>query len=178
MEEISNFVGHVVVIERSQSKLSVRMVPLYAYDGDLIPVLTVSVSSFEIVNTSAPSLEETKENVYEIQEVEIEKDQLSLWIYDFDEPIIIKGKSIAYEFSGLEPNENQLILLYSRKAQGERYKQIVELRKTLDSIGKFIIEAETRIKLKLTGHPEGTDGYILYQGQLELLHRIKNILDT
>jgi gamma-glutamylcyclotransferase (GGCT)/AIG2-like uncharacterized protein YtfP len=180
MEEISNFVGHIVAIERDQSNLSVRMVPLYAFNGDIKPVLTVSVCAYDITDTSAPSLEEVKENEYEIQEVEIEKenDQLSLWIYDYDEPIIIKGKSIAYEFSGLEPNETHLILSNSRKAQDEQYKQIVELRKNFDAIGKFIIETETRIKLKSTGHPEGTVGYRLFHGQLELLNRIKNILNT
>ena len=178
MEEISNFVGHIVVIERDQSNLSIRMVPLYVFDGDIKPVLTVSVYSYVITDTSAPSLEETKENEYEIQEVEIEKDQLSLWIYDFDEPIMIKGESISYEFSGLKPNETQLILSNSRKARDEQYKQIVELRKNLDAIGKFIIETETRIKLKSTGHPEGTEGYRLYNGQLELLNRIKHKLNT
>lgn len=178
MEEVSNFVGHIVVIERDESNLSVRMVPLYAFDGDIKPVLTVSVSTYDITDTSAPSLEEVKENEYEVQEVEIEKDKLSLWIYDYDEPIIIKGKSIAYEFSGLEPNETQLILSNSRRAQDEQYKQIVELRKSLDAIGNFMIKTETRIKLKSVGHPEGTDGYRLYRGQLELLHRIKNILNT
>jgi gamma-glutamylcyclotransferase (GGCT)/AIG2-like uncharacterized protein YtfP len=178
MEEISNFVGHIVVIERDQSNLSVRMVPLSAYDGDIKPVLTVSANTYNITDTSAPSLEEVKENKYEVQELEIKKDKLSLWIYDYDEPIIIKGKSIAYEFSGLEPNETQLILSNSRRAQDEQYKQIVELRKSLDAIEKFMIKTETRIKLKSASHPEGTDGYRLYRGQLELLHRIKNILNT
>jgi len=180
MEEIGNFGGHVVAIERDQGNLSVRMMSWDAFDEGIKPVLTVSVSSYDITETSAPSLEEAKEEEYEIDGVEIDKDKdkLSIWVYDFDEPIIIKGKSIAYEFSGLGPNETQLVLSTSRKAQDEQYKQIVELRKKLDVIEKFIIETETRINIKSTTHPEGTQGYRMYQGQLEVLHRIKHILNT
>jgi Mg2+ and Co2+ transporter CorA len=178
MDEIENFGGCIVALERDQITLSIRMLSWNAFNESIKPVLTISVSSYEITHTSAPSLEETRDKEYEVDGLEIDKGQLSIWVYDFDKPIRIKGKSISFEFSELGPNETRLVLSASRKAQEGQYRQIAELRRKLGAIEKFVLEAENRINLKSKGHPEGTEGYKMYKGQLELLRRIKHKLNT
>lgn len=176
MEELDNFCGYVRTVDRDDMVMSLRLLSWRAFDEALKPVLCLSVRRYELTPQDLGRLEEAQANGYEIDAIAIENGTVSIWVYDWDQPIEIGGQSIEYEFQELAGEEARFVISVLRTSQEQQYDQIVRLRRQLEVIEKFVSETERRIARKMEHHDKSGKVYRLYAAQLELFARLKNRL--
>lgn len=177
MKKIEEFAGYLASLKQNGSELLLRLSPWNGLD-DEAPVLLVRSESCSVTNLDGLTLESILKNAYEIDELELQENKLSIWVYDFETPVEVVGDNISFEFVPYSHEEYKKILVNKEKNYEQYYKENVELRKKINEIESFINQQEQRVLSKSATHPEGTEGYKIYKGQLKLLNKLKNKLNT
>ena len=177
MKKIEEFAGYLTSLKRDGSVILLRLAPWDVRNDDS-PVLLVQSKSSRVTHPNGLTLESIFENEYEIDELELNENKLSIWVYDFDSPVEIYGENIIFDFVPYNHEEYKNIILNKDKHLEQYYKENVGLRKKLHEVASFIQQQEQRILFKSATHPEGTEGCKLYKGQLKILSKLKNRLNT
>jgi len=177
MKKIEEFAGHLTSLKQNGRELFLRLSPWDVREDDS-PVLLVRSESCTVTHSDGLTLESIFKNEYEIDELEFEENRLSIWAYDFESPVEVVGDNIIYEFVPYSHEEYRNILLNKDQHFEQYYKENVELRNKIHEIESFIHHQEQRVLLKSVTHPEGTEGYKIYKGQIKLLNKLKSRLNT
>ncbi|MCZ4339910.1 hypothetical protein [Shewanella colwelliana] len=177
-EKLGNFGGHLVDLLSKDNELSLRLLSWNAFEEGYTPVLSIIINGYNLSSSNQVELDEVKSQEYEVDGVEIEENEVQIWVYGFDKPLTIQCSDVTYEFQGLSESDLRRLLKISQTSNNEQYKDIVALRNKIDSIEKFVSEQESRINIKCANHPEGSEGHKLYKEQLKLLNRLRSRLNT
>ena len=177
MKKIEEFAGYLTSLKQNGSELLLRLSPWDVRD-DEAPVLLVKSESCSVIHSDGLTLNSILKNEYEIDELELEENKLSIWVYDFESPVEVVGDNISFEFVPYNHEEYKNILVNKDKHFEQYYKENIELRNKINEVESFIHQQGQRILSKSATHPEGTEGYKLYKEQLKLLNKLKNRLNT
>ena len=146
MKKIEEFAGYLTSLKRDGSVILLRLAPWDVRNDDS-PVLLVQSKSSSVNHPNGLTLESIFENEYEIDELELNENKLSIWVYDFDSPVEISGDNISFEFVPYNHEEYKNIILNKDKHLEQYYKENVGLRKKLHEVASFLVVR------KLCQHP-------------------------
>ncbi len=177
MKQIEDFSGFITSLERTEDSLSMRLMP-WDVNNDKTPVIVVSSDDYFISCSEGLTLESIKKNEYEIDEVELLKNKLSIWVYDFEFPVIVESSNLNFQFEPYNNSEYEIIIESKDKLNNEYYTELKMLRLKVNSVELFIEQQEQRIMTKSATHPEGSEGYRLYKELLNLLSKLNKKLNT
>lgn len=176
MKKIEEFAGYLTSLKQNGSELLLRLSPWDVRD-DEAPVLLVKSESCHVIHSDGLTLESILENEYEVDELELQENKLSIWVYDFESPVEIVGDDISFQFVPYNHEEYKKILINKDKHFELYCKENIELRNKINEVESFICQHEKIILSKSATHPEGTEGHKIYKGQLKLLNKLKNKLN-
>lgn len=176
MKKVEDFAGYLSSFQTDKNALSMRLTP-WCDQYEETPVMIVKSENCMISSTDGLTLEFIHSNECEIDEIEFKGNKLSIWIYDYESPIVIEGEIIVTNYVSYNHEEYKNFMCSKDTQIEQGHKETLMLRKRLNTIESFVRQQEQRIIVKSVNHLKGTSGYKLYKDQLKLLSKLKNKLN-